>query len=161
MLLNTETVLTTIAGHLAGVGLGQFDTTGHYLNHPDLPAFLFADADTPDVACVLTCTDQDSTLGHWTVEFSWRATGVTPRNVDALADAVFDHFRQVLGIRATGVVWSAGTAVEMPSLFLPGLLTWREAERLARGTAERTSDSKHAGNRWMRRDTYLMTMEPE
>lgn len=158
-MLNTETVLTVIAGHLAGVGLGQYSPDGSgLLNHPDLPAILFADADTPDTACVLTCTDHDDALGHWTIEFAWRATGVTPTGVDTMADNVFAHFRNVLGVKATGVVWQAGSIVELPSLILPGLLEWTEAERLGRGTAERTSDAKHNGTRWVRRDSYLMTM---
>lgn len=159
-MLTTETVLTVIAGHLAGSGLAQYEENGNYLNHPDLPAILFADADTPDVACVLTCTDQDEALGHWTVEIAWRATGVTPRCVDTLADNTFNHFRNVLGIKATNVVWQAGSIVDMPSLILPGLLEWSEAERLSRGATERTSDAKHNGTRFVRRDQYLMTMRP-
>jgi hypothetical protein len=161
MMLNTETVLTTIAGHLAASGLAQYDPNGHYLNHPDLPAILLADADVPDTACVLTCTGQDAGLCQWDIEFDYRATGVTPNAVNGMADAVFDHFRAVLGVQATSVVWQGGTPVVLPSLVLPGLLEWTEAERITRGTTEATSPAKHNGTRFVRRDTWRMTMHPE
>lgn len=158
-MLTTETVLTVIAGHLAASGLAQFNPDGSKpLNHPDIPAVLFAPADTPDTALVLTCTDQDDALGHWTIEFTYRATGVTPNTVNHMADAVFAHFRNVLGVKATNVVWQAGSIVDMPSLILPGLLEWLDAERTERGPTELTSEAKHNGTRWVRRDTWRMTM---
>ena len=160
-MLTTEIVLVTIAGHMTATGLAQYDENGHYLNHPDLPALIFADADTPDVALVLTCTGQDADLGHWDVEFSWRATGVTPRCVDVLADNTFEHFQNVLGVKATNVVWQYGSVVELPSLRLPGLLEWTAAERITRGPAELSSPAKHNGTRFVRKDTYRVTMLPE
>ena len=157
--MNTEIVLVTIAGHLAGVGLAQYDPNGNYLNHPDLPAILFADADVPDTACVLTCTDQDDRLGHWDVEFAYRATGVNPLAVNTMADNVFAHFRSVLGVQAATV--ADGTVAVMPSLVLPGLLEWVNAERITRGTTEATSPAKHNGTRFVRRDSWRMTMYPQ
>jgi hypothetical protein len=159
IMLNTETVLTTIAGHLAGVGLAQYHPDGSgYLNHPDLPGVLFADADTPDTALVLTCTNQDDGPGQYDIEFTWRATGITPNGVSTMADNTFEHFRSVLGVKAEAAVWQAGTIIELPSLILPGLLEWSEAQRITRGTGETTSPAKHNGARFVRRDIYRMTM---
>lgn len=52
-------VLEGLGAYLASVALAQYSPTGDYLDHPDLPAVLFAGADTPDTALVVTITGFD------------------------------------------------------------------------------------------------------
>jgi hypothetical protein len=76
-----------------------------------------------------------------------------------MADTVFAHFRSVLGVQAATVI--DGTVAVMPSLVLPGLLEWVNAERITRGTTEATSPAKHNGTRFVRRVVWRMTIFPE
>lgn len=158
-MIGTEFLLTAIGGHLAAVGLAQWSNDGTYLNHPDLPAVLLADADAPDTCILLSVLNVDPSLGDWDIEFTFRTTGIAPTSVDTLADNVFDYFDATLGLRAA--TYQAGTAVVMPSLVLPGALQWTGAERLTRGIAETTSEAKHKGRRWVRRDVWRVTVHPE
>ncbi|WP_131813429.1 hypothetical protein, partial [Mycobacterium kubicae] len=139
----TTDILTGLAGYLASNALAQYrpEQSG-YLDHPDLPAILFASADTPDHCMVATVTGYDPIVRTWDVTLAFRAVGASA--VEHLADGVFDHFDAVMGEAAR--TWVAGTVVAMPSL------TWDDLEvievtRIARGTIELTSESKHKGSR--------------
>lgn len=149
----TTDILTGLAGYLSSVALAQYrpEQSG-YLDHPDLPAILFASADLPDHCIVLTVTGYDPIAHTWDVAMAFRAVGAGP--TEYLADGVFNHVEAVMG--ETARTWEAGTVVAMPSL------TWDSLEvtavaRMTRGTVELTSESKHKGNRFTRTDAYRIT----
>jgi hypothetical protein len=148
--MTTEELLTALAFYLAGQALAQYNGSGSYLDHPDMPAVLFGDSDVPDTALVLTVVGTDPGLGDTDVAFGYRATGTDSRAVEHLADAVFDHFRSVIGVRAA--TFDSGTALVLPELDWDGI-TVANIERIARGTAELTSPAKHKGARFVRSDT--------
>ena len=154
--ITTSEILTSLAGYLASVALAQYNSDGSYLDHPDLPAILFADADTPDHCVVLTIVGTDPGLGDVDVALGFRATGVTPFAVESLADAVAEHFADAFDIE-TRAIWDKGTVVTMPLVTLPGGSTLVAVQQITRGTAELTSPAKHKGARFARTDTYRMT----
>ncbi|TFV61400.1 hypothetical protein E4P42_00415 [Mycobacterium sp. PS03-16] len=155
--MDTEAFLTALAGYLAGVGLAQWSAVGDYRDDPALPAIQFAQADVPDTLCVLTVTGRNEALRQWDVAFTFRATGVNPLPVEKLADAVSDHFRIAFDLRSQGQ-WVGGSIQVMPTVALPGGLTLTEVSQKFRGTAELTSAAKHKGSRFVRSDSYRMTV---
>lgn len=149
----TTEILTGLAGYLASGALAQYrPEQSSYLDHPDMPAILFASADTPDHCIVLTTVGYDPIAHTWDVAMAFRAVGASA--VERLADGVFDHFEAVIGEAAR--TWDAGTVVAMPSLTWDSLEV-TEVVRITRGTVELTSESKHKGSRFIRTDTYRIT----
>jgi len=151
-------VLEGTGAYLASVALAQYSPTGDYLDHPDLPAVLFAGADVPDTALVLTITGYDAMAGSvFDVALAFRAPARDTRGVDRLADAVAEHFDATMGQDAW--TFEAGTVVARPSLTW-GELTVYAIERIARGTAELSSESRNTNiRRWVRTDTYRITVD--
>jgi len=82
--IETAAVLTGLAQYLADEQLAQFNSTGvaaDYLEDPGRPAVLFAGADVPDTALVLTMTGYDDRVGDFDVALAFRAPGVNPNLV--------------------------------------------------------------------------------
>ncbi len=148
-------VLEGLGAYLASVALAQYSPTGDYLDHPDLPAVLFAGADVPDTVLVLTTTGYDDRVGDFDVSLTFRAPGHDTRPVDRLADAVFEHFGSVLGPHVG--TWEAGTAIILPTLEW-GTLEVFNVERMTRGTPELSSEGKFKGNRYVRTDAYKIVV---
>jgi hypothetical protein len=149
-------VLEGLGAYLADHALAQYSSTGDYLDHPDLPAVLFAGADVPDTAVVATITGFDDRIGVFDVALAFRAPGHDTRGVDRLADAVYEHFCSVLGPHVG--MWEAGTAIILPTLEW-GDLEILNVERMTRGAPELSSEGKHKGNRYVRTDTYHITVD--
>lgn len=150
-------VIEGLGAYLASVALAQYSPTGDYLDHPDLPAVLFAGADVPDTALVVTVTGFDDKAGSvFDVALTFRAPGHDARAVDRLADAVFKHFSSVLSPELG--TWEAGTAVILPTLEW-GTLEVLNVERMTRGAAELSSEGKHKGSRYARTDTYQIVVD--
>jgi hypothetical protein len=147
-------VLEGLGEYLGSVALAQYSPTGDYLDHPDLPAVLFAGADVPDTALVLTVTGFDDRIGAFDVALTFRAPGHDTRAVDGLADAVYEHFCSVHDAQVT---WEAGSAIILPTLEW-GDLEILSVERMTRGTTELSSEGKHKGGRYVRTDTYRITV---
>lgn len=154
--IDSVDVLAGLGQYLADHALAQYSPTGDYLDHPDLPAVLFAGADVPDTAMVLTVTGYDDRVGDFDVALTFRAPGTDTRAVDRLADAVFKHFVSVIGPQVW--VYEAGTAVILPTLEW-GTLEVSNVERMTRGTTELSSEGKHKGSRYVRTDTYRITVD--
>ncbi|KKW66345.1 hypothetical protein AAV95_02595 [Mycolicibacterium elephantis] len=154
--IDSVDVLAGLGQYLADHALAQYSDTGDYLDHPDLPAVLFAGADVPDTALVLMVTGYDDRVGDLHVALAFRAPGHDTRAVDRLADAVYEHFASVLGAHAG--TWEAGTAIILPTLEWGGLEVLN-VERTTRGTPELSSEGKHKGNRYVRTDTYRITVD--
>lgn len=150
--MTTEHLLTRLGAYLDQNALAQYNAAGGYLNHPDMPGVLFAGADTPDTALVLTVVGADPGLGDIDVAFAFRATGVSTLGVETIADNVFDHFRAVIQTR----VFHHGTAVVLPELHWDDI-TVTNVERIQRGTAELSSPAKHQSTRFARTDIYRIT----
>lgn len=153
--IDSVAVLEGLGAYLARVALAQYSPTGDYLDHPDLPAVLFAGADVPDTALVATVTGYDDRVGDFDVSLTFRAPGTDTRAVDRLADAVFDHFSSVLGPQVG--TWDAGTAIILPTLEW-GALEVLNVERMIRGTAELSSEGRHKGSRYVRTDSYKIVV---
>jgi hypothetical protein len=153
--IETTDVITGLAQYLADQALAQYSPTGDYLDHPDLPAVLFAGADVPDTAVVATVTGFDDRVGDFDVALAFRAPGHDTRAVDGLADAVYQHFCSVLGAHVG--TWEAGTAIILPTLEW-GELEILNVERMTRGTPELSSEGKYKGNRYVRTDTYKVVV---
>lgn len=150
--VTTSGILTGLAGYLASVALAQYNSEGRYLDHPDLPAVLFADADVPDHCLRLAVTGYDPIGRKWDVAMILRAVGAMA--VEDAADALFDHFEAVMGEAAW--TWDQGTVDTLPTLTWDDL-TVTKVDRIARGTVELTSESKHKGPRFTRTDTYRVS----
>lgn len=153
--IDSVDVLAGLGQYLADHALAQYSESGDYLDHPDLPAVLFAGADVPDTALVLTTTGYDDRVGDFDVALAFRAPGADTRPVDGLADAVYRHFCSVLGAHVG--TWEAGTAIILPTLEW-GTLDVLNVERMTRGTPELSSEGKHKGSRYVRTDTYRVTV---
>lgn len=151
-------VLEGLGAYLASVALAQYSLTRDYLDHPDLPAVLFASADVPDTALVLTVTGFDDRAGSvFDVALTFRAPGHDARAVDKLADAVFKHFRSVLNPELG--TWEAGTAIILPTLEW-GTLEVLNVERMTRGTPELTDKSRNTNSaRYVRTDAYQIVVD--
>lgn len=157
IVIDSVDVIEGLGAYLASVALAQYSPTGDYLDHPDLPAVLFASSDVPDTALVLTVTGFDDRAGNvFDVALTFRAPGRDTRAVDRLADAVYEHFRSVLNPELG--TWEAGTAVILPTLEW-GTLEVLNVERMTRGTAELSSEGKHKGSRYVRTDTYQIVVD--
>jgi hypothetical protein len=152
--IDSVDVLEGLGAYLASVALAQYSPTGDYLDHPDLPAVLFAGADVPDTALVLTVTGYDDRVGDFDVALTFRAPGHDTRAVDRLADAVFEHFCTVLEAQVT---WVTGSAIILPTLEW-GELEVLNVERMIRGTAELSAEGKYKGSRYVRTDTYKVVV---
>ncbi|MCV7068334.1 hypothetical protein H7H51_26145 [Mycolicibacterium farcinogenes] len=158
MITTTTELLTAMGAYLATEQLAQWNPEFDYLEDPGRPAVLFATADVPDTALVLSVTGYDERVPVFDLALTFRAPGTNPNLVETHADTVYSHFRSVIGPFVATFV--AGTAVVLPTLDWDGI-TVANVERMTRGNVELTSPSKHKGQRYTRTDTYQVTVDRE
>ncbi|SER81735.1 hypothetical protein SAMN04488583_6374 [Mycobacterium sp. 88mf] len=154
--IETVDLLAGFAAYLADEQLAQWSPTFDYLEDPGRPAVLFAGADVPDTALVLTVTGYDPRVGEFDVALAFRAPGNNPILVETHADSVYSHFASTMG-PVVGVIES-GTVVALPYLEWNDLVI-SNVERMTRGNVELTSPSKNKGTRYTRTDTYRVLVD--